>query len=80
MSDRAITFLTEWVRDNVYDCESDGAEACQEALLRDSHGLGIGLAEFEEAVGDVRAWLTSAMGDPRIRDRRKLGESGATDV
>jgi hypothetical protein len=80
MSDRAAIFLAAWVRDNVNDCESDGAAACLDALLRDAHSLGIGLAEFEEEVGDVPAHLAAAMRSNRVEELRKVGESGATDA
>ena len=80
MSHRARTFLGEWVRDNHHDVAADAGEACLEALLRDAHSLGMGLHEFEEEVGDVRAYLVAAMNDRSIEGLRRIGESGATDM
>ena len=81
MSDRAATFIAAWIRDNGLAGGSgrDGASAFA-AMLGDAHKLGIGLAEFEEEVGDVPAYLAATMRADEATELRRLGESGATDV
>lgn len=81
MSDRAAAFLGEWIRDNLYDGNSlrDAGAAC-EVLIVDAHGLGMGLAEFEEEVGDVEVYLAAALRDHVADRERAIRESGANDA
>jgi len=80
MSERAAAFLGEWIRDNLYEVNSlrDAGAAC-EVLLVDAHGLGMGLGEFEEAVGDVEVYLAAAIKDHVADRERAMRESGGND-
>lgn len=81
MSERARIFLEEWTRDYLQapDPEADGA-ALREALLKDAHRQGFGLAELEEEVGNVDQHLERAGRAGIGAAFRALGESGASDA
>ena len=79
MSDRADAYIREWVRDNPTVITDDGA-AVTEALCADARRLGMGLAEFEEAVGDVPRFLSEQMAHRMSDEGRAQLERGATDV
>ncbi|WP_162806325.1 DUF768 domain-containing protein [Sphingosinicella terrae] len=80
MSHRAVAFLEEWVRDNHFEIGPKGIEDCREALLRDAHSLGIGLAEIEEEAGSLDAYLERAILDRSAEQLRRMGESGTSDT
>ena len=80
MSARAATFLAEWTRDNAYRIADNGGSARVDALMADAHSLGIGLGEFEEEVGDVRAHLAGAAPQDAAERYRALGEGGGSDA
>lgn len=80
MSHRAAAFLEEWVRDNPFEIGPEGVGACREALLRDAHSLGMGLAELEEEVGNLDAYLERAIRDRSAEQLRQMGESDTSDT
>ena len=80
MSERAAIFIAEWARDNLETGGFADGAAAREGLLADSHGLGMGLAEFEESVGPVDAFLQRAIDENWAERERRMRESGIADV